>query len=151
MITAAILVCQGLYAQQLPSWDVNGMSSFGPLSHSDIVAAFGEPDSYISQQAESLSEEFKYDNGLLIRLNDSFISSVVITSSAYALYTGLPCGGLRPGDPVSKLTDLNIQVVESDLESSLGEVLRVVDSFDDYFYIYHENGVITALIINVPM
>ena len=139
-------------AQQLPYFDLNGMSLSATLSYNDIEAVFGVPDSYSSQTAESVTEEYNYNAGLLIRLNDSMISTVSVESNLYAFFTSLPCGGLRVGDPVSKLAQNNIPVV---LVQSANEYINgafMIDhNYDIYFYIIHENGIITAFIYNVPM
>ena len=139
-------------AQQLPYFDLNGMSLSATLSYNDIEAVFGVPDSYELQTAESVTEEYEYNAGLFLRLYDSMIETVSVESNLYAFFTSLPCGGLRVGDPVSKLAQNNIPVklVQSDVEYINGAYI-IDDNYDDYFYIIHENGIITAFLYFFPM
>lgn len=84
--------------------DINGVSLYDELTHAEVLKMFGEPTKYeeFDDQYEGFSRWYYYGENYL-HFRDDVLEEFAIYESSYTTLEEYFEGGLRVGDPFSRL------------------------------------------------
>ncbi|MCI1640304.1 MAG: hypothetical protein LKI42_03390 [Bacteroidales bacterium] len=132
--------------------DVDGMCVDQKMTYAQVVAKFGKPDTYQKQYDEfGLSEDYYYGKTWFHFEETGKLKDFVIKDRRFAALTLDIDGGIRVGDPLSKLDNFKYgkpQYINTDEE---GENYLIYPKHDDHVYLIVKKGIIIKIYYSYPV
>ncbi|MCI1785691.1 MAG: hypothetical protein LKI59_06095 [Bacteroidales bacterium] len=126
--------------------DVEGVFADQKMTYAQVVAKFGKPDKYRKQYDEfGLSEEYFYGKTWFHFEETGKFRNFVIRDRRFAALTLDIDGGIRVGDPLSKLDNFKYgkpQYIRTDED---GELYLLYPKSDDNVYLVVKDGIIVTI------
>ena len=121
--------------------DINGVELYDELTHAQVLEMFGEPTEYDGQD-EGVSRWYYYGENYL-HFRDAVLEEFAIFDSSYTTLEEYFEGGLRVGDPFSRLDGFKHGRVE---RIDRGKSYRLyVGMNDNYFTLIVSDGIIVSI------
>ncbi len=111
MIVLAIFV----YVTKISAQDVNGVQIDFLMTKEQVVEKFGEPLEYIMEdysEMDGIYEWYSYEGGDYLRFIDGNLNTFYVSTDRWPVLANMIEGGVRVGDPLSKLSSLNPKIVD---------------------------------------
>ncbi len=151
MVIALLLpICT--YAQ-----DIEGIEVCTKMTHEQVIAKFGTPDSVKSRNAdwpeESKIRSYKYGKNKLVFSDYDGLIEFVIEDNRFALIKNYINGGLKVGDSLSKIQNLNIHG-PLELREKIEDGTIIYNLFTEYdsrLWILVKNGKIINIHFSLSM
>ena len=124
--------------------DINGVELYDELTHAQVLEMFGEPTKYeeFDDQYEGFSRWYYYGENYL-HFRDAVLEEFAIFDSSYTTLEEYFEGGLRVGDPFSRLDGFKHGRVE---RIDRGNSYRLyVGMNDNYFTLIVSDGIIVSI------
>lgn len=124
--------------------DINGVSLYNELTHAEVLKMFGEPTKYeeFDDQYEGFSRWYYYGENYL-HFRDDVLEEFAIYESSYTTLEEYFEGGLRVGDPFSRLDGFKHGRVEQIVR---GMSYRLyVGMNDNYLTLIVSDGIIVSI------
>lgn len=138
-ILSVLMVAVSLSAQ-----DINGVSLYDELTYAEVLEMFGEPTKYeeYDDQYEGFSRWYYYGENYL-HFRDDVLEEFAIYESSYTTLEEYFEGGLRVGDPFSRLDEFKHGRVEQIVR---GMSYRLyVGMNDNYLTLIVRDGIIVSI------
>jgi hypothetical protein len=124
------------------------------MTYAQVVAKFGKPDLYHKVNDEfGISEDYVYGNNNRLHFEETGkFKNFVITESRFAVLTLDIDGGIRVGDPLSKLDNFKYgkpQYVRTDEDG--GEIYLLYPKCDDNVYLVVRDSIIVTIFYYYPV
>jgi hypothetical protein len=126
-------------------WDVNGIYVDQKYTYNQIVAYLGKPKS-VEEEKDVDWLLLKYDDGSEFAFLDDYCGGFAIKSNKFRVFTKQIEGGIKVGDPISKIYKIKgaspTFTADSDRNRSLGDnyymIFQGTDDYqmDDHLMIY---------------
>ena len=139
-IAVSFLLC----AFSLSAQDINGVELYDELTHAEVLEMFGEPTKYeeFDDQYEGFSRWYYYGENYL-HFRDDVLEEFAIYESSYTTLEEYFEGGLRVGDPFSRLDGFKHGRVE---RIDRGNSYRLYDGMNDsYLTLIVSDGIIVSI------
>lgn len=133
-----------MVAVSLSAQDINGVSLYDELTHAEVLEMFGEPTKYeeYDDQYEGFSRWYYYGENYL-HFRDDVLEEFAIYESSYTTLEEYFEGGLRVGDPFSRLDEFKHGRVEQIVR---GMSYRLyVGMNDNYLTLIVRDGIIVSI------
>lgn len=140
LIILSVLIC----AVSLSAQDINGVSLYDELTHAEVLEMFGKPTKYeeYDDQYEGFSRWYYYGENYL-HFRDDVLEEFAIYESSYTTLEEYFEGGLRVGDPFSRLDGFKHGRVEQIVR---GMSYRLyVGMNDNYLTLIVSDGIIVSI------
>lgn len=158
-IILGLMICFfsiNLSAQQLDlrlySRDVNGVCVGTILTRDQVVAKFGEPTRYVEQDSgdNGVNRYYYYGNSY-IHTKAHVFDEFGISDAAFAVCTLQIAGGLKVGDPLSKLD--NFVFGKPKFIKTVDDMLRyrLFYTSDNPVHLYVKDGIIVDITYHDPI
>lgn len=124
--------------------DINGVELYDELTHGEVLEMFGEPTKYeeYDDQYEGFSRWYYYGENYL-HFRDDVLEEFAIYESSYTTLEEYFEGGLRVGDPFSRLDEFKLGRVEQIVR---GMSYRLyVGMNDSYLTLIVSDGIIVSI------
>ena len=124
--------------------DINGVELYDELTHAEVLEMFGEPTKYeeYDDQYEGFSRWYYYGENYL-HFRDAVLEEFAIYESSYTTLEEYFEGGLRVGDPFSRLDGFKHGRVE---RIDRGNSYRLyVGMNDNYLTLEVSDGIIVSI------
>ena len=134
------------------SRDVNGVEVGIILTRNFVVANFGEPTRYEEQDSgDNGVNRWYYYGDSYIHTKDHVFDEFAVSDTVFAAFTNQIPGGLKVGDPLSKLDNFKYgkPVQYRDFEDCL--VYSLFDTTDSPVDLYVKDGIIVDITYHDPM
>ncbi|MCI1640306.1 MAG: hypothetical protein LKI42_03400 [Bacteroidales bacterium] len=132
--------------------DVDGMRVDQKMTYAQVVAKFGKPDRYLKRYDEfGLTEEYFYGKTWFHFEETGKFKNFVIKDRRFAALALDIDGGIRVGDPLSKLDNFKYgkpQYVRTDDD---GELYLLYPKCDDNVYLVIRDGIIVTIFYYYPV
>ncbi len=142
---AAALLFTGMAAN---AQDVDGISLWDTYTKAQLIAKYGQPVEYTSQEDTEglfgLIEDFTFNNDIQIRLQGNRVTEFGTKSSKIRVMTKYVSGGIRVGDSESVVTKLEKYLFKR-TKLSDGSINYKYLFGDDRFNIIVSNGKIVHM------
>ena len=141
-VILAILTTLPISAQ-----DINGVSLYDELTHAEVLELFGEPTKYeeFDGQDEGVSRWYYYGENYL-HFRDDVLEEFAIYESSYTTLEEYFEGGLRVGDPFSRLDGFKHGRVEwIDIFPDSCSYRLYVGMSDNYLTLEVSDGIIVSI------
>jgi hypothetical protein len=128
----------------LSAQDINGVSLYDELTHAEVSEMFGKPTKYeeFDGQDEGVSRWYYYGENYL-HFRDDVLEEFAIYESSYTTLEEYFEGGLRVGDPFSRLDEFKHGRVEQIVR---GMSYRLyVGMNDNYLTLIVNDGIIVSI------
>ena len=128
----------------LSAQDINGVELYDELTHGEVLEMFGEPTKYeeFDDQYEGFSRWYYYGENYL-HFRDDVLEEFAIYESSYTTLEEYFEGGLRVGDPFSRLDGFKHGRVEQIVR---GMSYRLyVGMNDNYLTLIVRDGIIVSI------
>ncbi|MCI1640303.1 MAG: hypothetical protein LKI42_03385 [Bacteroidales bacterium] len=126
--------------------DVEGLHADQKMTYAQVVAKFGKPDEYRKHYDEfGLTEDYFYGKTWFHFEETGKFRNFVIRDRRFAALTLDIAGGIRVGDPLSKLDNFKSgkpQYVRTDED---GELYLLYPKSDDNVYLVVRDGIIVTI------
>lgn len=135
----------------LLSQDINGLSIGQKMTKSQIIDKLGEPTAYRTYVAEvgSTIEIFNYDRNE-VEFSDGCLSRFVIMDNRFTVLTKLISGGVKVGDPLSKINSLNPEVATWRSSSQNVYYISTNEGEINVFFVVSD-GIIKNINFSIPL
>ncbi len=147
-----------VYAQntgKLYLQDVDGVDITTKMTYEQVVAKFGQPDEVYEWDEDfpegSKGREYQYGESMFRFSDRDGLIEFGISDDRFAVITHYIEGGLRVGDPLSKIQNVNVGgPLKRHSERGDGTVIyHLFSESDDRLWIYVNDGVITNMDFSV--
>ncbi len=137
--------------------DVEGVEIDSVMTYGQVVAKFGVPDKFEVQDADFPDGAkiwyYKYGKNELVFSNTDGLIGFYIYDDRFSLITNYLEGGLKVGDPLSKIQNVNIQ---GPLEHHCNEpdgskIYHLFSHTDCPLWIWIKNGIIVYMDLSIPL
>ena len=131
-------------AVSLSAQDINGVELYDELTHAEVLEMFGEPTKYeeYDDQYEGFSRWYYYGENYL-HFRDDVLEEFAIYESSYTTLEEYFEGGLRVGDPFSRLDEFKLGRVEQIVR---GMSYRLyIGMNDNYLTLIVRDGIIVSI------
>lgn len=132
--------------------DVNGVKVGTVLTRDRVVAEFGEPTRFVEKDSgdNGVDRHYYYGNSY-IHTNDHVFDEFGISDAAFAVCTLQIDGGLKVGDPLSKLDDFMFGKPQFD--KPIEDMLRykLFHTADNPVDLYVKDGIIVDIHYHDPV
>ncbi len=144
----------------LPSWvyaqDVEGVEIDSVMTYAQVVAKFGQPDEVKVQEADfpegSKIYRYHYGSNYLIFSDVDGMIGFAIQDNRFAVITNYLEGGLRVGDPLSKVQNVDIKgYLEKRKEWPKYTSYNLFSQTDCPLWIREKDGIIVSMDLSIPM
>lgn len=112
-ITLVVVSCF-LFCLNLSAQDVEGVAIDSLMTKAQVIEKFGEPEKYSWKdysEIDGIYERYRYGEDSLLFVNEQLYSFSVKTPR-WSVLVYMIEGGVRVGDPFSKLSPLNPQLAD---------------------------------------
>lgn len=131
--------------------DVEGIEPGARITYSEFVTRFGKPDSYKKYESElGLSERYTVGKNKFYCEENGILYNFRLHDNRFRALTTYMDGGVRVGDPFSKLDFLKPDLVRQYDDGSAQYVLFEKIS-DDKLIVFVKDGIILSIIFNYPL
>ena len=128
--------------------DVNGVETGTILTREMVIAEFGEPSGYEEQDSgDNGIDKYYYYGDNYIHTNDDVFDEFAIRDNAWSAFTNHIEGGVKVGDPLSKLDTFKYGKPIKKKETRY----RLFYTSDNPVDIYVEEGVIVGITYHDPV
>ena len=140
----AIVPIQTVCAQ-----DVEGVDIHQKMTKSQIVEKFGQPTSYKTYEADDgTPEEIYHFDKNRINFSNGYLSEFSINDDSFLVLTKSVTGGVKVGDPLSKVSSLNPEVAT--WRSSKNNIYYISILDTNVFFVVSD-GKITNINFSLPV
>lgn len=132
--------------------DVNGVRVGTTLTREKVVAKFGEPTRYEEQDSEDCGvSRWYYYNKSYIHTQNHIFDEFAVSDTAFVALTLQIDGGLKIGDPLSKLDNFKYgkPVVDKPIEDMIR--YKLFDTSDGPVDLYVKDGIIIDITYHDPI
>ena len=131
--------------------DVEGIEPGTKITYSEFEGRFGKPDSYKKYESEfGLSERYTVGNNKFSCEENGILYNFRLHDNRFRALTTYMDGGVRVGDPFSKLDFLKPDLVKKYDDGSAQYVLFEKIS-DDKLIVFVKDSIILSIIFNYPI
>ena len=132
--------------------DVNGVAVGTLLHRARVIEKFGEPTSYKEQLSEDneVSRWYYYGKSY-IHTQDDIFDQFAVRDTNFTAFTNHISGGLKVGDPLSKLDNFKYGKPIQYRETEDSVVYRIFNTTDSPVDLYVKNGFIIDIVYLNPM
>lgn len=131
--------------------DVEGIEPGTKITYSEFVSRFGKPDSYKKYESEfGLSERYIVGKNKFSCEENGILYNFRLHDNRFRALTTYMDGGVRVGDPFSKLDFLKPDLVRKYDDGSAQYVLFEKIS-DDKLIVFVKDGIILSMVFNYPL
>ncbi|MCI1785694.1 MAG: hypothetical protein LKI59_06110 [Bacteroidales bacterium] len=133
--------------------DVEGLHVDQKMTYAQVVAKFGKPDLYHKVNDEfGISEDYVYGNSRLHFEETGKFKNFVIKDRRFAALALDIDGGIRVGDPLSKLDNFKYGKPQYVKDYENGDKqYSVYNNCDDHVYLMVRDGIIVAILYDYPV
>ncbi|MCI1640308.1 MAG: hypothetical protein LKI42_03410 [Bacteroidales bacterium] len=133
--------------------DVEGVLADQKMTYAQVVAKFGKPDKYRKHYDEfGLTEDYYYVKTWLHFEETGKFKNFVIEDRRFAALTLDIDGGIRVGDPLSKLDNFKYGKPQYMKDYENGDKqYSVYNHRDDHVYLMVKDGIIVAILYDYPV
>lgn len=143
-----------IYGQELEKAvhiDVEGIEPGARITYSEFVSRFGKPDSYKKYESEfGLSERYTVGKNKFYCEENGILYNFRLHDNRFRALTTYMDGGVRVGDPFSKLDFLKPDLVRQYDDGSAQYVLFEKIS-DDKLIVFVKDSIILSMVFNYPL
>ena len=149
MAVGALLLILFCTSQTLEDPEVKGLRIYQKYTKQQILSALGQPTRYDTWgSGAELGQEFYYGESLFHFEDNGFFKGFIVYDPEYLTMTDLVPGGVRVGDPISKILSRDNLVIKSYPQEGTDcdtEYCIRLDWWDDLYVVYVKNGRITSI------
>ncbi len=143
-----------IYGQELEKAvhiDVEGIEPGARITYSEFVSRFGKPDSYKKYESEfGLSERYIVGKNKFSCEENGILYNFRLHDNRFRALTTYMDGGVRVGDPFSKLDFLKPDLVRKYDDGSAQYVL--FEKISDYkLIVFVKDSIIISIVFNAPL
>ena len=132
--------------------DINGVKVGTVLTRDQLVAKFGEPTSYEEQDSEDNGvNRWYYYGKSYFHTKDHIFDEFAVSDTAFVAFTNHIPGGLKVGDPLSKLD--NFKYGKPLFDKQIDDMLRyyLFYTADNPVCLYVKDGIIVDITYHDPV
>ena len=139
-----LIVSVLISAVSLSAQDINGVELYDKMTYAEVVSLFGEPTEYeeYDDPYEGVSRWYYYGKNYL-HFQDDILTGFAIDDSSYATLEEYFEGGLRVGDPFSRLDGFEHGRIERIDRTSSYRLY--VGMSDDFIALEVSDGIIVSI------
>ncbi len=137
--------------------DVEGVEINTNMTFEQVVEKFGQPDEVEIQDADwpegAKIRYYQYGENELVFSDTDGLIEFSIRNNRFALITNYVEGGIRVGDLLSKIQNINIQgvleFIENDAEGAY--IYHIFSQSDCPLWVWVKDGIIIHMCLSIPM
>ena len=132
--------------------DVNGVRVGTILTRDRVVAEFGEPTRYVEQDSgDNGVNRYYYYGESYMHTKDHIFDEFAVSDTAFSAFTLQIEGGLKVGDPLSKLDDFTYgkPILDKPIEDMVR--YKLFHTTDNPVDLYVKNGIIVDITYHDPI
>ncbi len=137
--------------------DIEGVEICTKMTHEQVVAKFGEPDKVDIQDADwpegSKIRYYHYGNNKIVFSDHEGLIEFGVTDNRFALIVNYLSGGLRIGDSLTKIHNIDIKgrLQQNGTEEDGSIIYNLFTEQDDLLWIWAKNGEIIYMDLSVSI